>query len=70
LEISLNTSVNLSKILNSHKNPLVCESGIHSHKEIKFIIENANIYNFLIGESLLTSQDIGSKLKEFTQITL
>jgi len=49
---------------------LVCESGIHSHKEIKFIIENANIYNFLIGESLLTSQDIGSKLKEFTQITL
>ncbi len=70
LEISLNTSVNLSKILNSHKNPLVCESGIHSHKEIKFIIENANIYNFLIGESLLTSQDIGSKLKELTQITL
>ena len=70
LEISLNTSVNLSKILNSHKNPLVCESGIHSHKEIKFIIENANIYNFLIGESLLKSQDIGSKLKEFTQITL
>ena len=70
MEISLNTSINLSKILNSHKNPLVCESGIHSHKEIKFIIENANIYNFLIGESLLTSQDIGSKLKEFTQITL
>ena len=70
LEISLNTSIKLSKILNSHKNPLVCESGIHSHKEIKFIIENANIYNFLIGESLLTSQDIGSKLKEFTQITL
>ena len=70
LEISLNTSINLSKILNSHKNPLVCESGIHSHKEIKFIIENANIYNFLIGESLLKSQDIGSKLKEFTQITL
>lgn len=70
LEISLNTSVNLSKILNSHKCPLVCESGIHSLKEIKFIIENAKIYNFLIGESLLTSQDIGSKLKEFTQITL
>ena len=70
LEISLNTSVKLSKILNSHTNPLICESGIHSHKEIKFIIENANIYNFLIGESLLKSQDIGSKLKEFTQITL
>jgi len=70
LEVSLSTSVNLSKILNSHKNPLVCESGIHSLEEIKFIIKNAKIYNFLIGESLLASKDIGSKLKEFTQITL
>ena len=70
LKISLNTSVNLSKILSSHKNPLICESGIHSHEEIKFIVENANIYNFLIGESLLKSPDIGSKLQEFTQITL
>ena len=70
LEISLNTSVKLSKILNSHKNPLICESGIHSIKEIKFIIENAKIHNFLIGESLLGSKDIASKLKEFAQITL
>ena len=70
LEISLNTSVKLSKILNSHKNPLICESGIHSIKDIKFIIENAKIHNFLIGESLLRSKDIASKLKEFAQITL
>ncbi len=70
LEISLNTSVNLSKILSSHKNPIVCESGIHSPDEIKFILENAKIYNFLIGESLLSSQDIASRLKDFTQITL
>ena len=70
LEISLNTSVKLSKILNSHQNPLICESGIHSTDNIKFIIDNAGIYNFLIGESLLKSHDIGSKLKQFTQITL
>ena len=70
LEISLNTSVKLSKILNSHKNPLICESGIHSIEEIKFIIENAKIHNFLIGESLLRSKDIASKLREFAQITL
>ena len=67
---SLNTSLKLSKILNSHQNPLICESGIHSTDNIKFIIDNAGIYNFLIGESLLKSQDIGSKLKQFTQITL
>jgi len=68
LEISLNTSVKLSKILNSHKNPLICESGIHSIKEIKFIIENAKIHNFLIGESLLRSKDIASKLKKIVVI--
>ena len=70
LDISLNTSVKLSKILSSHKNPLISESGIHSPKDIKFIIENAKIYNFLIGESLLKSPDIGSKLKQLTQISL
>ena len=70
LEVSLSTSVKLSKILNSHQNPLVCESGIHSADNIKFIIDNAGIYNFLIGESLLKSQDIKSKLKQFTQISL
>ena len=70
LEVSLNTSVKLSKILNSHQNPLICESGIHSTDNIKFIIDNAGIYNFLIGESLLKNKDIGSKLKQFTQISL
>ena len=68
LEITLNTSVKLSKILDSHKNPLICESGIQSPKDIKFILENAKIYNFLIGESLLKSHDIGLKLTQFTQI--
>ena len=70
LEISLNTSINLSKILYSHRNPLICESGIHSSENIKFILRNSKIYNFLIGESLLRSDDIASKLREFSQITL
>ena len=70
LEVSLNTSVKLSKILNTHKNPLICESGIHSPEDIKFIIKNAKIHNFLIGESLLKSQNIGSKLKQLAQIKL
>ena len=37
LKVSLNTSVDLSKILRSHKNPLICESGISSSETIKFI---------------------------------
>ena len=70
LKVSLNTSVNLSNILSPHKNPLICESGINSSKDIKFIIEKTNIKSFLIGESLLKSDNIESKLKEFTQISL
>ena len=70
LEISLNVSIKLSKVLSSHKNPLICESGIHTADDLKFIIKNAKIHNFLIGESLLKSQDIGSKLRQLTQISL
>ena len=70
LKISLNTSIELAKILYPHKNSLICESGIHSPENIKFIIDNAKIYNFLIGESLLRSEDIAMKLKQFTQISL
>tara|TARA_Y100000590_G_scaffold347864_1_gene398643 strand:- start:397 stop:1206 length:810 start_codon:yes stop_codon:yes gene_type:complete len=70
LRVSLGTSVDLAKILSSHANPLICESGINSSKDIKFIIEKTNIKNFLIGESLLKSDNIEAKLKEFTQINL
>ena len=70
LKVSLNTSINLAKILQSHKNPLISESGIYSPENLKFILEKTGIYNFLIGESLLKSENMGSKLKQFTQITL
>ena len=70
LDISLNTTIELSKILQTHKNPLISESGINSAKDIKFLIENSKINNFLIGESLLRSADISQKLKQFTQIIL
>jgi len=63
LEISLETSISLFKILKSHKNPLVSESGIHSSDEIKFISEKTDIKSFLVGESLLTSDNIPLKLK-------
>jgi len=70
LKVSLDTTVELVKILDSHKNPLLCESGIHSSDDIEYIIENTSVYNFLIGESLLKSNDIALKLKQLTQISL
>ena len=39
LEVSLNNSITLSKILIHHKNPLISESGINSPEDIKFVIE-------------------------------
>ena len=69
LNVSLKTTIELSKILKNHKLPLICESGIHSSENIKFIIKDAGIYNFLIGESLLKSNNIGLKLREFSQIS-
>ena len=46
-------------------NTLVCESGINSRKEIEEF-EERGAHSFLIGESLMTAEDIGEKLKEFT----
>ena len=46
-------------------NTLVCESGIHSRKEIEEF-EERGAHSFLIGESLMTADNIGEKLKEFT----
>ncbi len=70
LEVSIDTSVKIAEILKSHENPIVSESGFHSAEEVNFVIKNCNVKNFLIGESLLTSDDIGAKLKNFTEISL
>ena len=46
-------------------NLLVCESGIHSRKEIE-ALEELGAHSFLIGESLMTAENIGDKLRGFT----
>ena len=70
LKISLNTTTELVQIVDSHKNPLICESGINSADDIENIIVDSGIFNFLIGESLLKSKNIGEKLKQLTKISL
>ena len=44
-------------------NLLICESGIHARKEIEEF-EELGVHSFLIGESLMTAENIGKKLKE------
>ena len=44
-------------------NIIISESGIHTRDDIELLM-NAGIHAFLIGESLMCSQNIGLKLKE------
>tara|TARA_B100000029_G_scaffold508903_1_gene596840 strand:+ start:482 stop:1279 length:798 start_codon:yes stop_codon:yes gene_type:complete len=70
LETDINTTYKLHEILSNHKQPLICESGIKSEKDVEEIVKKTGINNFLIGESLL--KNIGKKsslLRKITQIT-
>lgn len=58
----INTSIQLAKDLPADK-ILVTESGINSREDI-LKMQNAGISRFLIGESLMRTPDIGSKLRE------
>ena len=71
LDTDITTTYNLHKILINHPEPLICESGIKTVKEVEEIVKKTNINNFLIGESLL--KDHGKKsslLRKITQISL
>ncbi len=69
LNTDIQTTYDLHKILSSHPEPLVCESGIKSEKEVEEIITKTKINNFLIGESLLKDLTKNSNLlKKILQI--
>jgi|TARA_B110001452_G_scaffold13956_1_gene11495 indole-3-glycerol phosphate synthase len=70
LNVSLNNSVKIKKKLNSHKGPLISESGITNQKDAQYIYDNTGIKNFLIGESLLNSIETNKLIKEILSITL
>jgi indole-3-glycerol phosphate synthase len=57
----IKTSINLARLV-GHEHVVVSESGIHGREEIERLLE-AGIFNFLIGESLMRSEDPESHLK-------
>ncbi|MBA2711348.1 MAG: indole-3-glycerol phosphate synthase TrpC [Tatlockia sp.] len=63
---NIETSLTLAKDLPADK-ILISESGINSRQDIELMQKN-NINTFLIGESLMRAEDIGSKLKELLGI--
>ena len=68
LDISINNTISIFEILKNHKGPLISESGIMDENDAKYIYEKTGIKNFLIGESLLKSDNPKALMKKFTQI--
>ena len=60
--VDLNTSISLSVSVPADR-IIVSESGIRSRSDIE-TLTNAGIHAFLIGETLMTSDDMGKKLQE------
>ena len=61
----INNTVNLYKKFNLKNRVVVSESGINSKKDILYICKNTNIRTFLIGESLIKSNNIKNKISSF-----
>ena len=68
LDVSINNTISIFETLKEHKSPIISESGIKNETDAKYIYEKTGIKNFLIGESLLKSDNPAGLLKKFTQI--
>ena len=66
--MSLDNTLEIYKTVQYHQGPIISESGIKDEKDAKYIYEKTGIKNFLIGESLLKSDNTAELMKKFTQI--
>ena len=69
LDVSINNTISIFETLKEHQGPIISESGIKNEADAKYIYDKTGIKNFLIGESLLKSENPAGLLKKFTQIT-
>jgi indole-3-glycerol phosphate synthase len=63
---SLECSAELIAKLNGCGKPIVAESAVRTHEDIR-MLQNAGATGFLIGETLMRADDPGAKLKELLQ---
>ena len=68
LEVSINNTISIFEVVKAHKNPLISESGIKNENDAKYIYEKTGIKNFLIGESLLKSNNPEGLMRKIIQI--
>ena len=69
LDVSINNTISIFEVVKAHKGPLLSESGIRDEKDAQYIYEKTGIKNFLIGESLLKSDNPSELMKKLIQIT-
>ena len=68
LEVSLNNTISIFEVIKTHKGPIISESGIKTANDAKYIYEKTGIKNFLVGESLLKSDNPDELMKNLIQI--
>jgi indole-3-glycerol phosphate synthase len=68
LDISINNTVSIFEIVKDHNGPIISESGIKNENDAKFIYDKTGIKNFLIGESLLKTDNPEELMKRIKQI--
>ena len=64
-ETDIDNTINLYKKFNLKNRVVVSESGINSKMDILYICKKTNIRTFLIGESLIKSNNIKKKISSF-----
>ncbi len=64
-QTEINNTINLYKKFNLKNRVVVSESGINSRKDILHICKKTSIRTFLIGESLIKSNNIKNKISSF-----
>jgi len=69
LEITVKNTVSIYEAVKKHKGPFISESGIKNEIDANFIYNNTGINNFLIGESLLNSDNPAELMKKIIQIS-
>jgi len=70
LEISINNTISIFETIKSHQGPIISESGIKNEDDVKYIYDKTGIKNFLIGESLLNSDNPAALMNKIVKINL
>ena len=66
--IGINNTIAIFETVKRHKGPIISESGIKNENDVKYIYDKTGIKNFLIGESLLSSNNPAALIKKIIQI--